>query len=311
DRALAEALAAMEPADLERRLEQLRSLLARRLRVRFDGEPADFAVGFPEAGRRRAADQAPSYLGLVARLDGAVPPGAAEVSFMASRAFPPVQLTILDQRALSGIRLPLQRGEQSPPYRLGSGARSEPLADVGRYLALGFWHILPAGLDHILFVLGLFLLSPRWRPLLWQVSAFTVAHTATLALATLGLVSLSPTIIEPLIALSIAYVGIENLLTRELRPWRVALVFGFGLLHGLGFAGVLTEVGLPEGELVAALLAFNAGVELGQLAVLGAAFALLGALLARPWYRSRVALPASAAIAVTGLWWAAVRLAGP
>src|SRR5207247_1613157 len=104
-----------------------------------------------------------------------------------------------------------------------------------RYLRLGFRHIVPEGTDHILFVLGLFLLSPRLRPMLLQVSAFTLAHTATLALSTLGVVRLSPAVVEPLIALSIAYVAAENTLRQELRPWRAALVFGFGLLHGLGF----------------------------------------------------------------------------
>src|SRR5262249_58079568 len=117
------------------------------------------------------------------------------------------------------------------------------LATSLRYVRLGFRHILPDGLDHILFVLGLFLLSPRLRPLLVQVSAFTVAHTATLALSTLGLVRLPPAVVEPLIALSIAYVAIENTVVRELRPWRIALVFGFGLLHGLGLAGALGALG--------------------------------------------------------------------
>ena len=109
-------------------------------------------------------------------------------------------------------------------------------------------HILPKGLDHILFVLGIFLLSPRWKTMLLQVTAFTVAHSITLGLSIYGIVSLPSRIVEPLIALSIAYVAIENLLTRELKPWRLALVFMFGLLHGLGFAGVLRELGLPREE---------------------------------------------------------------
>src|SRR5262249_40439705 len=135
------------------------------------------------------------------------------------------------------------------------------LATSLRYVRLGFRHILPDGLDHILFVLGLFLLSPRLRPLLVQVSAFTLAHTPTPvappappALSTLRLVGLPPAVVEPLIALSIAYVAIENTVVRELRPWRIALVFGFGPLHGLGFAGALGALGLPRGSFLAALL---------------------------------------------------------
>ena len=117
-----------------------------------------------------------------------------------------------------------------------------------QYLVLGYTHILPKGLDHILFVLGIFLLSPRVKPMLLQVTAFTIAHSITLGLSIYGVVSLPSRVVEPLIALSIAYVAIENLVTRELKPWRLALVFMFGLLHGLGFAGVLRELGLPRDE---------------------------------------------------------------
>ena len=128
----------------------------------------------------------------------------------------------------------------------------------------GFEHILPLGVDHILFVLGLFLLAAAWRPLLWQVSAFTLAHTMSLALSIAGVVSLPSRLVETLIAASIAYVAIENLATTKMQPWRPVLVFAFGLLHGLGFASVLRELGLPDGEWVSALVSFNVGVELGQ-----------------------------------------------
>lgn len=167
------------------------------------------------------------------------------------------------------MELPLQPGETSPPFSLtGASPPPGPLHVAGRYLVLGFEHILPLGLDHILFVLGLFLLSTRLRPLLWQVTAFTVAHTLTLALAVHGVVSLPRRPVESLIALSIAYVAIENVIVTEMKPWRPAVVFTFGLLHGLGFAGALTELGLPRGRLLPALLSFNVGVELGQIFVL-------------------------------------------
>ena len=179
------------------------------------------------------------------------------------------------------------------------------------YLNLGFTHILPKGADHILFVLGIFLLSTRLKPILFQVTAFTVAHTITLALTIYGLVSLSPRIVEPLIALSIVYVTVENIVTPELRPWRVALVFGFGLLHGMGFAGVLSELGLPRSEFLTALLCFNAGVELGQLTVIALASLLIGLPFRhKPWYRRRVVIPGSLAIAAIGLFWFVQRVAG-
>jgi hypothetical protein len=177
-----------------------------------------------------------------------------------------------------------------------------------RYLTLGFTHIVPYGLDHVLFVLGLYLLSGRARTVLWQVSAFTVAHSITLGLSMAGVIAAPPTIVEPLIALSIAYVAIENIFLSELRPWRIALVFAFGLLHGMGFAGVLSELGLPPGDFVTALLTFNLGVEVGQLAVIGAAFVLLGWRWgSRQWYRSRVVAPVSAAIACVAIYWTVER----
>jgi hydrogenase/urease accessory protein HupE len=178
----------------------------------------------------------------------------------------------------------------------------------GRYLRLGFTHIVPFGLDHILFVLALFLLSAKLRPLLIQVTAFTVAHSVTLALSVLGVVSLPSSVVEPLIALSIALVALENLFTDRLHGWRVALVFAFGLLHGLGFAGVLRELGLPRGALANALISFNVGVELGQLAVVAGASLLVSAVWRKEWYRKRVVLPASGLLAAIGLFWFVERL---
>jgi hydrogenase/urease accessory protein HupE len=189
-----------------------------------------------------------------------------------------------------------------------SFARPTRLDIARQYLWLGYTHILPKGLDHILFVLGIFLLSPRLRPMLLQVTAFTIAHSITLGLSIYGLVSLPSRIVEPLIALSIAYVAIENLITRELKPWRLALVFMFGLLHGLGFAGVLRDLGLPRGEFLTALLTFNLGVEGGQLTIIAAAWLATILFVKRPWYRERVVIPVSLAIAATGLYWMVARL---
>jgi HupE / UreJ protein len=189
-----------------------------------------------------------------------------------------------------------------------SFTRPTRLEIAALYLRLGYTHILPKGLDHILFVLGLFLLTPRWRPLLLQVTAFTVAHSITLGLSIYGLVSLPSRVVEPLIALSIAYVAIENLFTRELKPWRLALVFMFGLLHGLGFAGVLRDLGLPRDEFLTALVTFNLGVEGGQLTVIAAAALAAAPVVRREWYHRRVIVPACLAIAAVGLYWSAARL---
>ena len=179
-----------------------------------------------------------------------------------------------------------------------------------RYLQLGFTHIIPKGPDHILFVLGLFLLSTRLKPLLWQITAFTVAHSSTLALALYGVVRLPSMIVEPLIAASIAFVAIENLTTTDLKPWRPFVVFAFGLVHGLGFAGVLRDLGLPRNQFATALLTFNIGVELGQLAVIALAFAALGWWRSQVWYRRAVVLPASCAIAAVAIVWTIQRVCG-
>jgi hypothetical protein len=179
------------------------------------------------------------------------------------------------------------------------------------YVILGVEHIVPKGLDHILFVLGLFFFALHLRPMLWQVTTFTLAHTITLALASLGIVAVPATVVEPLIALSIAYVAAENVLGARLGWRRVAVVFGFGLLHGLGFASVLGDIGLNPARFTTGLIGFNVGVEIGQLLVIAAALVLVGLPFGRrPWYRSRIAVPASVVIGLTGLYWTAERLLG-
>lgn len=205
----------------------------------------------------------------------------------------------------------LKDGQMSEAIPLTGFAPRGTLEIATEYVVIGFTHILPKGLDHILFVVGLYLLSPRIRPLLTQVTAFTIAHSITLALGLYGVVAVPPSIVEPLIALSIAYVAIENLFMTNLSPWRPFVVFAFGLLHGLGFAGVLTEVGLPRADYVTGLIAFNVGVELGQLAVIAIAFALTGLWFrSRVWYRPRIVVPASIVIACIGLYWTVERVLG-
>lgn len=172
------------------------------------------------------------------------------------------------------------------------------------YLKLGFLHILPLGLDHILFVLSLFFLSPKLSTVIWQATAFTLAHSITLGLAAYGIIEPLPAIIEPIIALSIFFVAIENMLVRELKPGRIAIIFGFGLVHGMGFADALSDIGLPPSDYLISLLSFNVGVELGQLAVILSAWLLVGKWFSeKPWYRTRIVNPASALIAGIALFW--------
>lgn len=244
------------------------------------------------------------------RLSGAIPSGARSFSWSQPLAVGRYPLALASAGDPAPARQWLRDSQASAPFALAAHVVPPSRGEVVRqYLALGFTHILPLGLDHILFVLGLFLLSERLKPLLLQVSAFTVAHTLTLALSIYGVVSLPSRVVEPLIALSIVYVAVENVVAPVLRPWRVALVFAFGLLHGMGFAGVLSELGLPRSEFLPAVLSFNLGVEAGQLAVIGLAFLVLGLpWRAAPWYRRRVVVPASLAIAAVGLYWSVERV---
>lgn len=305
----ASALREMSPADFEVAQTRARETIQRRVRIEFDGAKIIPAVEFPEYGTPAATEsEIPTLLGITARLHGRRPADAQIFTFGASAAFNVVRLSILEESTTAGARHLLGPSEDSPPYRLNAPPTERDRRSVAaEYLIVGFEHIVPKGLDHILFVLGLFLLSARLRPLLWQVTTFTAAHTLTLALSMLDVVSLPSSVVEPLIALSIAYVAVENLFTQELRPWRPALVFAFGLLHGLGFAGVLSDVGVPKGEFVAGLVCFNLGVEIGQLAVIAAAWLLVGWFRGQKWYRKAIVMPASAAIALMGLYWAVER----
>lgn len=175
------------------------------------------------------------------------------------------------------------------------------------FVRMGAEHIF-AGLDHVLFVLGLVMMTRAWRQLLVLVSTFTVAHSVTMALSTLDLIRFSPALAEPLIALTIVYIGLENLwLLRQQAPattsplslWRVGLVFAFGLVHGVGFSYTLREMGLRE-DLLGSLLFFNGGVELGQLAIIALSLPLLTLVQRLRWGRGlRLALSAGVALAGT------------
>ena len=203
----------------------------------------------------------------------------------------------------------LPNGGSSEAITLSGGNAQTGWQAFVSYIPVGFDHILPKGLDHILFVLGLFFLTTRMGPLLWQVSAFTLAHTVTLALGALGWVTISGAIVEPLIAASIVYVAVENIRSPELSRWRPIVIFGFGLLHGLGFASVLGDFGLPQGQFIPALIGFNVGVEVGQLTVIAIAFLAVGIWFGRKeWYRRVISIPASIAIAAIGAYWAIERV---
>lgn len=303
------APAGIEPTVRDRRLRALADVFIDRVVLFVDAHeirPSSAEYVPPRAAR--ADDVLPPLATF--RLRGRMPAEARNLRWLYGLVIDPYPLTI--HRADGRLAREWIAGSNwsSVIDLTGQFRQASRLETMREYLALGFTHILPKGMDHILFVLGLFLLRMRVRPILLQVTAFTVAHSITLALTLYGVVALPPRVVEPLIALSIAYVAVENLLVSELKPWRLGLVFLFGLLHGMGFAGVLSDLGLPRGELLTALLSFNLGVEAGQLTVIGVAALSVVAMRfrARPGDRQWIVVPASIVIGAVGVYWTIVRL---
>ncbi len=319
-------LVGVEPSQLNTaQLDAFKSLSVTNLQWLLDTSPArfkdecriepagDYVVTFPDASAvidavhtTGGVSAMPSNMPITVR--GALPAGTNGLVFAFPKKIGAISFSIRapGRPPFEQLLLP---NEKSPAFALDQ--TSPPKRVVAwRYLRLGFEHILPKGLDHILFVLGLFLLSPKFKPLLWQVTAFTLAHSISLALSMYGVFSLPSRIVEPLIAASIVFVALENIFTKELHPWRPAVVFGFGLIHGLGFASVLTELDLPRHDFATALIAFNVGVELGQLSVIALATLAVGWFFRAGWYRQRIVIPASCAIALVGIYWAIERTLG-
>jgi len=200
-------------------------------------------------------------------------------------------------------------GKQSRLFSIKNKTDVSFFQSIKKYTLLGFKHIIPRGLDHILFILALFLLSPRLKPLVLQISIFTLAHTITLFLGALNVITISSTIVEPIIALSICFIAIENLFIKNINSIRPYVIFFFGLLHGLGFAGVLNEVGISSDLFIISLIFFNVGVELGQISVIILSYFFIALLFQKKtWYQSRITRPISLFVAFIGFYWFIQRL---
>lgn len=279
----------------------------RRVRLAFDDAAVTPSISYSVAPPMDATSAAAATI----RLTGDVPAGARQFTWQFGWTFASYALTVRHAADPNVTTQWVEGRDVSKPFALASPVTATSRLQIARqYLLLGFTHILPLGFDHVLFVVGICLLTSRARSILAQVTAFTIAHSITLGLSMYGLVSAPARIVEPMIAISIAYVAIENIFLSELKSWRIALVFAFGLLHGMGFAGVLQELGLPRQEFLTALLTFNLGVEAGQLTVIGLVFLLVGWHCAnQTWYRRRVVVPASAVIALTAVYWTIERIA--
>ena len=300
-------LRVLQAEELMLAFEPFQQIFAREIRLNFDGQPVPLTithVEIPEPGYTKVPRTS------VITLNGRIARSVENVTWYYPARFGDnaVRVRQVDETNEKWHWSDWQwlRGDKpSDPFSLTEVFTRQSMTDViASYMVAGFEHILPRGTDHILFILGIFLLSTRMRPLLWQVTMFTVAHTITLGLSTAGVIELPANIVEPLIALSIAYIGFENVFASTLHASRLFIVFGFGLLHGLGFASVLADFGLPEDAFMTALISFNIGVEFGQLAVISLAFLAVGLWFSRkPWYRKVIIIPASMAIAMIGLYW--------
>jgi hypothetical protein len=284
----------ISPAEIEAAGTKLQAYVTKHLRVRADGAQVSMTIGRLSLWRDPATLQ---YL--EAECAATAPRTIDAVSIQSDFLVElyPAHKT-LGEMQIAGRREQFVFDAQHA-YE-GRAAAGSATATLFSFLRLGIEHIF-TGYDHILFLFGLLLVGTGLRNLVAVVTSFTVAHSATLALATFGVVSPVPWTIEAAIALSIAYIGIENLFVPNPRyRWKIS--FLFGLVHGFGFATVLRDLHLARAGLAMSLFGFNAGVEIGQIAIVSAMYPLLQ-LLARTPYRVAVTRAASSAITVVGLIW--------
>lgn len=300
-------------------LEQLKQLLSQQSKIYFDNKATNIAVfkGLELQYLKRILSQQLSATEYKTQLQatGSIPENVSAVNIRFSPLLGNVILKVVrpEQEIMSAAALSNSYQTRTVNQQLAANSQlsTTALAIAGDYIYQGFVHILPKGLDHILFVLALFLFAKRRSTLLWQISAFTLAHTLTLALGIYGIISLPGDIVEPLIALSIVYVGLENIYrakNNKTSHTRMPIIFAFGLLHGLGFASVLADVGLPPSQYALSLISFNIGVELGQLTVIALAFISLLPFRAKGWYQTKLVLALNIAIAIVASYWVIERI---
>ncbi|MEO5915180.1 MAG: HupE/UreJ family protein [Luteolibacter sp.] len=307
-----EAVMKSPPEEMARIRKETENTLRKLIRITFADKDVPWRVEFPDF--KKDPFQLPPEIGDVALLttrlivDPIVRAGELRIHWAGEQETELI-ISTEEESEDGGIFSTLPGGSLMLLKQADTGKPMEVEKPItGGWVQLGFHHVM--GWDHILFILGLFLLSPKWKSLVRQSLLFTLAHSITLALAVLGLVTAPEMWVEHLIALSIAWVGIENLLIRKLNMQRMIFVFCFGLLHGLGYASILTAKlsGIPRNQLVGPLLGFNVGVELAQIMILVLAFALLWPI--RKW-TLQVQIIGSVIVAVAGIAWAIQRIFFP
>ncbi len=302
---------ALSPTQLEQAFHAFEQQFMQQVRIAFDDQPAEFTVkkvDIPEPGYVKVP-----RISLIV-ISGKIPVSARTLNWyypsrFGDNAVRVRQVDEINEKWHWSSWQWLRNDEVSQAFSLTEVFTQQTFWQVVKtYLFSGFEHILPKGVDHILFILGIFLLSSHIRPLLWQATMFTIAHTITLGLAMNNIIDPPANIVEPLIALSIAFIGIENIFSAKLHKSRLLIVFIFGLLHGMGFASVLADFGMPENDFVTALISFNLGVEIAQIFIILLAYFFIAYLLRsrlanEQQYRKIIVLPGSFLIALIGLYW--------
>lgn len=305
-----EATMKAPPEELARIRRETENTLRKLLRITWAGKDVPFRFEFPDFDKKpfslpeEAADWALlSTPVVVDRQSGA---GELKIHWSGEEES---ELIILTEDSENGEVVSVLPGGSITLVKQESGGTTQvpQQSATGSWIYSGFRHVLPLGLDHMLFILGLFLMIPKWKPLMGQSLLFTLAHSTTLALAVLGWVHLPGRLVEILIAFSIAFIGVENLFSHKVGKLRFILVFCFGLIHGLGFASVLAEKlgNVPRDQLAWPLLGFNLGVELAQITVLATAFLVLWPL--KKWERTAQTI-GSVIVTLAGAGWMIQRI---
>jgi len=168
----------------------------------------------------------------------------------------------------------------------------------------GYFHVLPLGLDHIFFIICVFIVCTKPKEIIIMCSTFTIAHTLTFILGSTKWITIPSTIVEPLIALTIVFSALEHLLQLKIERWRLLLLFFFGLIHGLGFASAISDTALTSSQLIGTIIGFNIGVELGQLTIITLLYLLIiRPFSTKPYFYSKLVFPIATGIGSVALYW--------
>jgi hydrogenase/urease accessory protein HupE len=294
----------LEPSLVAERESAIRAMLAPRLELSADGRPLAPEWGTTEVLRDRQS------IRVHLRYATASPAGSVAINTV---MFPydPMHQTFVNIYEGETLTSQMILDARHPNLEYFAGSRQGVAAVIRKFVPAGVHHIL-IGPDHLLFLVGLLLLGGTIRQLLLVVTSFTVAHSITLSLAALNLVTPPARLIEPAIALSIVYVGADNILAKGGRDVRAWIAFTFGFIHGFGFANVLREMDLPSRALGWSLFSFNIGVEIGQLLVVVLVASALAALRSRSeWAGRHLAFAGSLVVIVAGAFWFVQRVFFP